>query len=137
MQANTASVNTTNSTRNTGGIYHYKTERQENNIISFSQSTGEITGEPTGAKLVQPNRQQVKDYAGEIKSVVDPDRFFQYYEERQWEIGGSPINDWKALFRSWDAKEYRKRTPVRKTQVRHIYGSNPVADEDLTEFMRS
>ena len=111
----------------------------KNNNISFGQSTGEKTGGVnTGAMLVQPDRQQVRDYAGEINSVVDPDRFFDYYDERQWEIGGGPINDWKALFRSWDAKEYRKqRIPVKKSQVQHVYGTNPVTDEDLIAFMRS
>lgn len=106
----------------------------KNNNNSFGLSTGVKTGVAnTGAKLVQPNRQLVYEYCEELASKVNPDKFFDYYEERSWKIGGEPIKDWKAVFRRWDKTEFEK--PKKKPTFSHRFGSNPVTDESLAAFM--
>lgn len=36
-------------------------------------------------------------------------KFYDYYAERNWTIAGQPINDWKAVFRSWHKREFRRK----------------------------
>ena len=89
----------------------------------------------TGAMLVRPERQQVWDYSDEIDSAVDPDKFFDYYSEREWTICGEPIRDWKAVFRRWNDTQFKRKTVKKYPQYR--YGEQPVSDDELEKFMRS
>ena len=53
--------------------------------------------------------EDVKEYCEEHKSKVNPLTFFNYYEEKGWKTGDTPISDWKALLRSWEQKELPKK----------------------------
>lgn len=85
------------------------TKKINNNILANSQVNSQVN------KAIEvPNRQQIRSFAEELNSNVDPDKFFDYYDKRLWKIGGEPINDWKAVFRSWDAKELSKPSEMTK-----------------------
>lgn len=56
-----------------------------------------------------PSLDDVKKYAQETGSNVDPERFYQFYSDKDWMTGNEPINDWKALFRKWSAGEKPKK----------------------------
>lgn len=56
-----------------------------------------------------PSLDDVKKYAQETGSSVDPERFYQFYSDKDWMTGNEPINDWKALFRKWSAGEKPKK----------------------------
>lgn len=116
----------------------------EKNKYFFSQNTGETTGGAntgdnagaanTGVRVVSwPSREEVWKYGEELESVVDPDRFFDYYEERKWQTASGPVYDWKALFRSWDRREFRQKP--KKKLFSHRCGSNPISQADLEAFM--
>lgn len=57
----------------------------------------------------RPTLAEVKDFAQEIGSNVDPERFYQFYSGKDWMTGSEPINDWKAVFRKWSADEKPKK----------------------------
>lgn len=57
----------------------------------------------------RPTLDEVKDFAQEIGSNVDPERFYQFYSGKDWMTGNEPINDWKAVFRKWSADEKPKK----------------------------
>ena len=59
-------------------------------------------------------------------------KFYEYYAERNWKIAGQPINDWKAVFRSWHKREFRQKP---KSRLSYRYGDDPVATEDIKMFM--
>lgn len=56
-----------------------------------------------------PSLDDVKKYAQETGSSVDPERFYQFYSGKDWMTGNEKINDWKALFRKWSAGEKPKK----------------------------
>ena len=72
-----------------------------------SESEKEIEKEIESDK--RPALDDVRKFAEEIGSKVDPQRFFQYYEDRNWMTGTEPINDWKAIFKKWSADERPKQ----------------------------
>lgn len=41
-------------------------------------------------------------------TAVDPERFFSYYEGRNWRLGGEAIN-WKAMLRHWNVKDKKTK----------------------------
>jgi len=56
-----------------------------------------------------PTLAEVEDYAAEIESSVDPERFYDYYSKRNWSSKGGPIADWKAVLKSWEKYEKPKK----------------------------
>lgn len=56
-------------------------------------------------RFVKPKLEEVKSYCIEIKSPVDPDMFFNYYEANGWKVGNRSMKDWKAAIRYWGSKE--------------------------------
>lgn len=55
-------------------------------------------------------------------SAVNPEKFFSYYEGRNWKLGGEVIN-WKAMLRHWDSKD-QERKPKQKEHI----DSNDIRD---------
>lgn len=74
-----------------------------------SESEKEIEKEIESESDRIPTLQQVKDYASEIGSIVDPERFYQFYSAKHWKVGNDPINDWKAVFKKWTTDERPKK----------------------------
>ena len=81
-----------------------------------------------------PSRKEVERLCEELKSNVDTDKFYDYYEERSWMIGGRPINDWTAVFRSWHKRELRQK-PKYKALCR--YEGEPVTAGDAEAYMHN
>ena len=52
-----------------------------------------------------PTRDEVRAYAKERNSDVDPDRFYDYFEAGGWvDSRGSPVKAWKQKFITWERK---------------------------------
>jgi len=55
-----------------------------------------------------PSLQDVKDYCKEVKSPIDPERFFGIHEAAGWEKNNQPIKNWKAIVKVWGLNERPK-----------------------------
>ena len=54
-------------------------------------------------KFIPPSLDEVKEYASERKSSVDPEKFYQYYEAGSWhDKDGNPVKNWKQKMISWE-----------------------------------
>ena len=63
-------------------------------------------GKPRTKKdeAVKPEKPSVKDikaFCEKKQCEVDAQAFFDYYEARDWTIGGKPIADWHAVLMKW------------------------------------
>lgn len=57
-----------------------------------------------------PTLDEVTAYVNEIKSPVDPEHFFDYYEANGWTLkGGQKMKNWKATIRNWTRREKNGR----------------------------
>ena len=81
-----------------------------------------------------PRLEEVEAYCSELHSNVNPSKFFNYYSEANWMLGGRPISDWRALFRSWHEREFKKR-PSRAEEARA--SRNRMATMDDPEFAKA
>ncbi len=52
-----------------------------------------------------PSLEEVIAFSLERNGTVDPHLFFDYYAARGWRIGDTPVQNWKAAFRSWEKRE--------------------------------
>ena len=88
-------------------------EEHENDGIhsTVQDSTGKdsIDKDSTGTVQGDPSIEEIRQYAQEIQSKTDPDRFFTYYSGK-W----NTVRDWRALFRSWSKSDQERPAPQRK-----------------------
>ena len=53
-----------------------------------------------------PTREEVRVYIAEKNLSIDPDYFFDYYEEMKWvKANGKPVSNWKLTACTWDRNE--------------------------------
>jgi hypothetical protein len=75
-------------------------------------NTKEVLGKPnTKAKPLsfqKPSVQEISGYCKEQKNLINPTVFYDYYESKGWKIGNSPMKDWKATLRRWQARQNEK-----------------------------
>jgi len=83
-----------------------------------------------------PSLKDVIDYCNEIKSIVDPNRFFNYYESNGWKVGSQPMKDWKAAIRTWESREKgRSQEKAPKFANEHHYTAEELDSmiDDISE----
>lgn len=74
-----------------------------------------------------PSFSEVKQFVRTENLNVDAKKFFDYYEERKWQIADKPIDDWKSLLKTWSKKEH-------KTYASGAYDGVPTISRE--EFLR-
>ena len=52
-----------------------------------------------------PTLQEVEEYCKNRNSIVDPNRFFDFYTSNGWKVGRNSMKDWRAAVRSWERSE--------------------------------
>ena len=71
-----------------------------------NKKEGEIENEcykrTPAPRFTPPTIDEVSDYCVERGGIVDPERWFAYYESNGWRVGKNPMNDWKAAVRTWE-----------------------------------
>lgn len=74
-----------------------------------------------------PSFSEVEQFVRTENLNVDVKKFFDYYEERKWQIADKPIDDWKSLLKTWSKNEH-------KTYASGAYDGVPTISRE--EFLR-
>lgn len=87
-----------------------------------------------------PSLDDVKQYARQRGSFVNPVRFFNYYAARGWIINGDPVRDWQALFVAWETREPKiqeeaAQDPPRATPKTKVKEEGWTLSETMVERM--
>lgn len=65
--------------------------------------------------MANPTLDQIREYVYTENLMVDPDKFFDYYESQGWKLSnGNKMKDWKASCRNWHRKEVEKMNQEKK-----------------------
>ena len=104
------------------------TETETETNTETKTETETETGSPVGESCAQgrfcpPSQAEVSEYCRKRHSVVDPQRFVDYYAARGWKAGGSEIRDWRAALRAWESREDGRCTAPQRSGS----GPGPVA----------
>ena len=101
--------------------------------------------------IALPSLEDVKKYAREKDSSVNPVRFFNYYKMRGWKTNGKKVEDWRAAFDLWETRNSdmkivmaapvipSKELPILQREVTEDELAALVGDplDDLPDFLRS
>lgn len=53
--------------------------------------------------FIKPSIDDIRAYIDDEALLVDPNKFYDYYESNGWKIGGKALmKDWQATLRNWD-----------------------------------
>ena len=85
-----------------------------------------------GKKKTTPTREEVRLYAKQRNSTVDPDKFFDYFESGGWvDAKGNSVRSWKQKFLTWESFQGGK--PQSKPKTEQVKSSAFTDDLDMIE----
>lgn len=101
---------------NTNAIQNSEDEYEYDNIYNIYSIEKGVQGERKRSSFSPPTIEEVKAYVSEKKFCIDAERFYDFYESKNWYIGKNKMKDWKAAARNWDREEKeRKKTKTTTT----------------------
>lgn len=104
----------------------YKNIKNNKNIKNIDLDLDKETASPRDDySLSKPSLEDIDNYAKARQSVVDPKRFFDYYNNQGWTIKGEPISNWRAVFQSWEKKEKKKTAEAKPVVILFEDRNNP------------
>ena len=56
----------------------------------------------------KPTIEEIKNYCLERNNGIDANKFYDFYESKDWYIGKNKMKDWKACIRTWENKSVKK-----------------------------
>lgn len=89
--------------------------------ITNNQEPIEREGKKT-KRFSPPSLEQVTNYIRERGSKVNPERFIDFYQSKNWTVGKSKMSDWQAAVRTWEQREEQYGTGKRITHADDIRG---------------
>lgn len=72
-------------------------------------------------RFVKPTVRQIEAYCTERKNKVDAQRFFDFYQSKDWMVGRNPMKDWRAAVRNWEREG--TASAYNKANVRHNFAT--------------
>ena len=62
-------------------------------------------------RFTPPTINEITTYCKERNNDVDPERFHDFYQSKNWMIGKNKMKDWKAAVRTWERGNKQKQHP--------------------------
>ena len=63
------------------------------------------------SRFIPPTIEQIRDYCIDRNNLVDPERFYNFYQAKGWMVGKNKMKDWKAAVRTWEKDSGFKPNP--------------------------
>lgn len=113
---------------------HGVNKRQQMSTVSThteseSDADSTLSNERVGTTkgFAPPTLDNVREYAHQRKSKLDPDKFFDRNEAAGWMVGKYKMKDWRAAFRYWERTE-RPRGNSRPSDIKRDFSQQESAD---------
>ena len=91
-------------TSNEHQMFTYKNVKNDNNEKKYINSRG----------FTPPTLEEVAQYCNERNNNIDPNRFIDFYQSKNWMVGKNKMKDWKAAVRNWESRDKKSNTPSQK-----------------------
>lgn len=79
-------------------------ENLSNNSNNIYMCGEKISPQTPRKKFVKPTVEEVRNYCLERNNNVNPEKFIDFYESKDWYIGKNKMKDWKAAVRTWEGR---------------------------------
>lgn len=77
-----------------------ETKKSQSKSESKSESNTKESIKKVG-RFAPPTAEEVRQYCEEHGYMVDAERFVDFYGQKGWMVGKSPMKDWQAAVRNW------------------------------------
>jgi hypothetical protein len=81
----------------------------------------------------KPTIEEIKTYAQEKNIDIDTEKFFYFYESKNWYVGKNKMVSWKSAMQTWvrgnDNAKIDKRTTAKKVSDK----LKTIAEQDIAE----
>ena len=95
-----------------------------NSKLKTQNQSCEAAAPPRAKRFTPPTLAEVQAYVLERQSPVDPQGFIDFYEAKGWQVGKTPMKDWKAACRNAEKWERWNRNDSRsKVKTTADYGT--------------
>lgn len=74
-----------------------------------------VKKESASKKFQKPLISEIQEYCSERKNGIDPERFFDHYEARDWMLGKQKMKNWKACVRTWERNNFQNQQTSSET----------------------
>ncbi len=78
--------------------------------VSSSVSSTKETKEKRSKRFQKPTAAEVTEYAASIDFHLDGEVFVDFYEQKGWMVGKSPMKNWQAAVRTWKRRDNGRST---------------------------
>lgn len=79
-----------------------KEKESKNNSNNIYMCGEKLPTQTPRKNFVKPTVEEVRNYCIERKNNVNPEKFIDFYEAKDWYIGKNKMKDWKAAVRTWE-----------------------------------
>jgi hypothetical protein len=79
-----------------------KEKESKNNSNNIYMCGEKISPQTPRKNFVKPTVEEVREYCLERKNNVNPEKFVDFYESKDWYIGKNKMKDWRAAVRTWE-----------------------------------
>lgn len=84
-------------------------------------------------RFVPPTLEEIEAYCRERGGKIDPERFHDFYQSKNWMVGKNKMRDWKAAVRNWERDSgrqpagtlYDRNDPLRSLREYAASGGSP------------
>lgn len=60
------------------------------------------------SRFAPPTLQEIKTYCQDRNNNIDPEKFFYFYESKNWMIGKNKMKSWKSAIATWERSDNRQ-----------------------------
>ena len=76
------------------------------------------------ARFSPPTVEEVATYCRERQNDVNPQRFVDFYAAKGWKVGNTPMKDWRAAVRTWEARDNEPGKPAKTVSAQQYEQRN-------------
>ena len=84
-----------------GNIKEYKEEKEYKEINNKESISKDIPKKV----FKKPTIEEITNYCNERNNGVNPNKFYDFYESKDWYVGKNKMKDWKAAVRTWEKED--------------------------------
>lgn len=108
----------TNKRQTKGNIKEYKEEEYKESISKDIPKKN----------FIKPTIEEIADYCKQRNNNIEPERFYDFYESKNWMVGKNKMKDWRACIRTWE-----QRNPKPKQELPRWFDKSYKKDETKLE----
>lgn len=91
---------------------------------------------PQKHKFIPPTLEEIKVYCQERNNNVDPERFFNFYESKNWMVGKNKMSKWKAAISTWEKSDTPQSGTSSKAPNKANFDQRKYSDDDFEKLYK-